>query len=491
MEDGFHLPVGQQRGLVPYGLGHVADHETQMGNAGFSAVRRFPYAQVVHPRSGALGVPRMPVRIKGTQVFPAFRIMQFIEQDVRMPHLHRAFRRFPGFTGLERHRGTRRDRDAVQAGVDGKEPFHDFFHGVIRAQVFLVKSVQFAAAFFRPVSGFPRGELFHGFSCFFLLVPANGFHVLQERGLHPVMQVVDEFQGVGSAPGHAAGSGVIRKAAVPQQMGFPVPQFQDFSDKGFIIVFSALPDGTGALPHAAAQAVRVRKLHDRLEGGEFLGEAPAGGFFRAVAVGQGIQAGGFLRGIRQPGKFRFIFHNEFPGVGGVQHVFREFLGLQGELGFYLRIFRLHVVRQVRPALAEVRQRFLDETLPDGGKAFHPVTGGRDFQHRPQARVQRHGGGESHHFRQHFPYGLPLGGFVIDGVQVHDTAPAQVQILGGLFQSAEGAFISQGLQRLVANGPDILFGAGDGFRDVRPDGLRRKPGPGNQKGGVQIGMVHIA
>ncbi|UQT44748.1 hypothetical protein M5E88_19980 [Akkermansia muciniphila] len=61
--------------------------------------------------------------------------------------------------------------------------------------------------------------------------------------------------------------------------------------------------------------------------------------------------------------------------------------------------------------------------------------------------------------------------------MHDAAPAQVQVLGSLFQSAEGAFISQGIQRLVTDGPDILFGAGDGFRDVRPDGLRRKPRPG--------------
>ena len=132
------------------------------------------------------------------------------------------------------------------------------------------------------------------------------------------------------------------------------------------------------------------------------------GFFRAVAVGQGIQAGGFLRGIRQPGKFRFIFHNEFPGVGGVQHVFREFLGLQGELGFYLRIFRLHVVRQVRPALAEVRQRFLDETLPDGERLFTQSQEAAAF-----STVHRRGfngteGGESHHFRQHFPDGLPSG-----------------------------------------------------------------------------------
>ena len=280
MEDGFHLPVGQQRGLVPNGLGHVADHEAQMGHAGLAAARGFPHAEVVHPRSGALGVPRMPVRIKGTEMFPAFRIMQFIEQDVRVPYFHRAFRHFPGFTGLERHRRARRYRDAVQAGVDGEEAVHYLFHRVVRAQIFLVKGVELAAAFFRPVGGFPRGELFHGFSGFFLLVPPYGFHVFQEGGLHLVMEVINKIQGVGSAPGHAAGGGVVRKASIPQQMGLFIPQFQDFRNEGLVVIFPVLPYGAGAFPHFTAQSVRVRKLHDGLEGGEFLRETPAGGFCR-------------------------------------------------------------------------------------------------------------------------------------------------------------------------------------------------------------------
>ena len=39
--------------------------------------------------------------------------------------------------------------------------------------------------------------------------------------------------------------------------------------------------------------------------------------------------------------------------------------------------------------------------------------------------------------------------------MHDAAPAEVQFLRGFFQSAEGAFIGQGVQRLVADGLDAV------------------------------------
>ena len=292
----------------------------------------------------------------------AFLIVHLVEKHLRVPHLHRAGGQL--LAGLQAGGGPLGEADAVEPGIDGEHALQHILHGVVGAQFLGVEIIECLAAFLAPVAHGPGLQRGDGGAGLLLGKAADGFLLLQEGGAHLLVQAVDEVQRVPAATGHAAAGHVVGVALVAQQGGFLRTQGQDFIDeRGVVELTRAL--GLHGAPHALAQGGILRKGEHRLHTGELQREAPLGGLLAAVALRQGILAGGLAGRFRQPGQLCFIGGHVFPGVGGVQHVLAESLGELGQLGGKFGIAGLLVLRQVGTALAEIGQGLADETLLHG------------------------------------------------------------------------------------------------------------------------------
>ena len=299
------------------------------------------------------------------------------------------------------------------------------------------------------------------------------------------MQVVDEIERRCPTAGHAAGGHIIGIALVAQQCGLFYSQTQDFVDKLGIIILSR-PLGAHGVPDALAQGFAVRKGHHRLDRGELQREAPLRGFLRAMSLGQSIQPRRLAGRFRQPGNFCRVCGHVFPGVGGIQHVLPELLGELCQLRGQLSIAPLGLLRQIRTALAEIGQGFLDEALFHRGELLHPGLGGGILQHGVEAGIECHAAGEHDHLRHQLIHHLAAGGGIHDGLQMREPLPAAHEGGAALLHGGKGVVPAGFLHRT-----DGLYGGLgllDGLRDFHAGALRGQPAPRRHQRIFQKGSI---
>ena len=68
VEDGFHLTMGKEGGLVPDWFGEVPCDQAEMRLAGCSVLSGKAGLQIIHPGAAALGFPWMPVGVERAEV---------------------------------------------------------------------------------------------------------------------------------------------------------------------------------------------------------------------------------------------------------------------------------------------------------------------------------------------------------------------------------------------------------------------------------------
>jgi hypothetical protein len=145
VEDGFHFGMGQEGGLVPDGLGHVATNEAEVGFALLAGDGGAAGLEVVHPGPASLAFAWMPVGVEGPDLLFALGVVDLVEGDIRIPDLDSVcFLRASRFT---EDAVFFLNRDAEKSGGETKEAFHDPGDGEVGAKVLIVEIVEFLALF--------------------------------------------------------------------------------------------------------------------------------------------------------------------------------------------------------------------------------------------------------------------------------------------------------------------------------------------------------
>ena len=455
MENRFHLAMGQQRRLAIDGRAHIPDDQAEVRLAERAGVQR------VHPRAAAFGLARVPVGVERAKVRGRFRIVNLVEPALGMPGLDRA------------HSGFQlADGDAEKPGADLEHAGHHAIHREIRTQHLLVEIIVFLALLLGPVSGLPRLQQVHRLHGFGRLILGEQLVLGKERGVDPGVEILDEGERRASRFRHPAQQGEIGEMLVAQDFGLLVAEFEDAPDQRGVVERAGRADLRGSFPHLAANLPVMQVLHDGEHRRELQCEAP--GVFMALCAGIRRRSG--ARGLGQARQLGLVGDDQFPRIGGVEHMLGILLRDLGKLGLDRGDPRLFLRRQVRAGIPETFQRFLDEALLDRRKRADLGTATDGLDHLPQAVVQRQRGVKIRDLRKHPAERLALCGAVAHGVQVIQPAPAVVERLAGIFKGKEGGLETGGRGILRADHLDVFPCEFQRPADVRLDGFRHKGGP---------------
>ena len=153
VEDGLHLTVSKEGGLVSDWLGQVAGDQAEVGPSGVGLAWRETGLQGVHPGSRALRFAWVPVGIERPEVLPAGGIVKVVETDVGMPDLDRAIgigcSRFvvgalPGGDG-----------NAEEPRTEAEKAVHHPPNRKVGPEILVVEVVALLALLLCPVGDFP------------------------------------------------------------------------------------------------------------------------------------------------------------------------------------------------------------------------------------------------------------------------------------------------------------------------------------------------
>ncbi len=320
MEDGFHLAVGEQRGLAIDGRAHVADDQPEVGLARAAGVQR------VHPRAAALRFARVPVGIERPEVRAGLRVVDFVERNLGMPdfdvRMPAAARRDRGIDGFQLA-----DGDAEEAGGDFKHAGHHAIDREIRAQHLVIEVVVFLALAFGPVGGLPWFE--RGRRVGRSWRPCIGRVGGNPHGTPGRMRAC-RFSMNSSAPAPVL---AMRRSNV-RSAKWPWPRIAAFSwrssricqTNGGVVILAVAADSRGGLPDLAAEGVVVRVLHDRKHRGKCRVKRHAGCSSVASPLARALAAAAAMADSGRPASLRFVGDDQLPGVGRVEHVLGVLLG---------------------------------------------------------------------------------------------------------------------------------------------------------------------
>lgn len=101
----------------------------------------------------------------------------------------------------------------------------DLVDGEVGAELFFVEVEEFFAAFFGPVGEFPGLEVGDGLIGFLSFVIFEVFNFFLEGFKDALVEVFDEFEGIGAGFGHASFEGEVSEVIVAEEGGFFLAEF--------------------------------------------------------------------------------------------------------------------------------------------------------------------------------------------------------------------------------------------------------------------------
>jgi hypothetical protein len=271
-----------------------------------------------------------------------------------------------------------------------------------------------------------------------------------------------------------------------EELGLGLAQPQDAQGERGIIVWRAAADVGAGFPRLAAEVVVVRVLHQRQERRRVEREAPARPLagvriFLQITVARG-GAGAF----GQAGEPGFVGDDQLPGVGGIEDIFRKFLGRGGKFGVEAFEFELALGREVRAAVAEIFEGFVEVAPARTGEGTGLGRGGKRLKDAPEVRVQANARVEFRDLGQHGVVRRAQGRGVANGIEVGDATPGAVERLGGILERGQHAGVGDGAGILGGDGVEAALRFGERGGDLGLDPLGGEPAPRRRESGIKEG-----
>jgi hypothetical protein len=419
----------------------------------------------------------MPVGVERTQVEPG-AVVHVVERNLRVPALN----------GAQRTRG---HADAKNPAGDLEQTRQHARQRKIRPELLLVEIVARPAQSLGPEGGFPRRQRCRGGVGLLRLERLEFTALAGESGLHPAVHILDEGQRRRATPRHAALQHEVRKVGLAEQHSLLLAQRENALDEIAIVLGALASDGRSGRPHLPAQVRILGVEHDRFQRRSVQGEPPDGGGLRPLPFLERALPGG-LAGMRrqasQPGR---VGDEQFPGVRRIKDILGVFLREQGEFALHGFEPRLLIGGQVGALLAEIRHGFIHEAPVLALQGRHRRQRGRSLEAQPDPDVQGDFGEKGRDLWQHGVVRVAQRRRIRHRGEVRDLGPGFVQQIGCLFQGEAGVLVIDRLHGQSGDAGQRGLGVGEGRFDCRAHALRGELRPGNLKGTVEKGIVHLA
>ena len=439
VEDGFHLAMSQERGLVADGRREVAAHAARMG---LEAGRRLDARdEGFHPGAVALAFARIPIGVEGTEKQPV-AVAHFVAADIGVPQ---------GYALAPRH------FDPVEFLHDGEHAIDHALGREVGAKLFFVEIVERAALLFGPVTDIPGLQL----------LPGKGFECgifLCEEGLGLFLQIFHELHGARAFVGHTVMQHEVGEIGKAEKGGFLFAQIENLSDEGAVVAFGLGGAGGEGAVHFFADGAIVEISQHRNVAGGLQGETPSGNTLRLRALpSRGPRA------FRKTCELCLVRHDQLEGIGGIEHIFGIFGGDLRELDIDFGKTLFAGLIEIRAVAAEGIECLGNESQPRSGECLRLIRLSKRLELLPQAVIEGDAGVELAGLAFH---GIPCRAEFRTGIhrlQMPHHAERIVEHLGCTFEGQHGVLV--GARTGVShNRVDVGLGALQQFPDARFDVL---------------------